>query len=110
MRSTSIIATAIIMSIVVVLVAFIAAESAQYSNPVTVQSNGIATVETSNGTQVYNDVEYVTGTFHSFKAEAIMPIDNNPITLPNTSAPHGTHTCNMGTFTVTTDQDCSELN
>ncbi len=101
------IATTILIALTI-LIAVIASESVQYSNPITIE-NGVTYVTTDQGDQVYSDVEYITGHVVSVKPVAINTLDSTPVALPNTSAPNGAHTCDMGKFTVTTDQNCAEL-
>lgn len=101
----------ILIAVLTVAVALIFADQSQYSNPITVDS-GKVTIATTNGTQSYNDVEYITGNVVSVKPSAIMPV--TPVSLPNTSAPHGTNTCTMvdnhgNNYDVSTDQTCDTL-
>ena len=102
----------IAMIVVTIALALISADSAQYSNPITIE-NGKAMIATSNGTVVYSDVEYITGYAVSVKPSAILTsADSTPSALPNTSSAHGVYTCDNvsnGThFTVTNDTPCAE--
>lgn len=106
-RSTIIIATIAII-VLTIAIALIAAENAQYTQPITIK-NGVAYAQTANGEMTLdsiheNDVQIVAQRISGYNAPK-----NVPATLPNTSAPHGTHTCDFGTYQVTTDQACEDL-
>jgi len=105
MSRSSIVITAIAIAMITVLTALVASEVSQYNSNIIVK-NGVGYVQTVNGVEsldhVYeNDIPIV-----YVKATGYNAL---PSSLPNTSAPHGTHTCNMGSYTVTTDQVCSDL-
>lgn len=106
-KSTLAIIIAVIMVLTVVS-GYIASESAQYNNPISIK-HGVAFVQTTSGEVSMSDVNENSISIVSVKVTGYNGSNNTPATLPNTSAPHGDHTCNMGTFTVTTDQDCSAL-
>jgi hypothetical protein len=106
MNTRTIASITILIAILTILISVIASESAQYTNPIQTL-DGVTMITTDDGDQVYTDVEYISSHVVSVKPVAINTIA--PITLPNTSAPHGTITCDMGTYTVTTDQSCDNL-
>jgi hypothetical protein len=106
-RSTTAIVTILIV-VLTIAIALIVADQSQYSNPIHT-IDGVTLITTDQGDQVYQSVEYIKGNVMSVKPSAISTIETTPASLPNTSAPHGTHTCDMGTYQVTTDQSCDNL-
>lgn len=109
MRKSTILIVTIMIAVVTIAIGIIASESAQYQNPITVDS-GKAMIVTDNGAQAYTDVEYITGHVVSVKAMAILTIDSAPSTLPNTSSANGSITCTLSShgvsFTVTGNTPC----
>jgi len=111
MQTRSIVMFTLIVSLVVIACGLYAADQSQYSNPIHVV-NGVAHVTTTNGDQVYSDVEYINGSLVSVKPAAINTATVTPITLPSTSTPFGSFTCSMSshgvTFTVTNNTPCDQ--
>ncbi len=112
MRATNIILTSIVIAVVTILIAFVVADNAQYSNPIHVV-NGVAHITTDRGDVVYSDVEYIAGNVLSVKPSAILSITVTPSALPSTSAPSGIYTCAMvdshgNAFDVTSNTPCND--
>jgi|SRR5215216_2444843 len=113
LRNRTIAIIAIALSIAVILIALIASESAQYTNPIHVE-NGVTMISTTQGDQVYSDVEYIHGESVSVKLVAITtiktPLTVIPAELPHASVAHGDYTCNLSNhgvnFTVTQTTPC----
>lgn len=111
MRRSTIAIITIAIIILTIAIALIAAENAQYTQPITVK-NGVAMVDMGDHSVALDTVNENDQTIPSMKItgyNAPKTNDSTPAELPNTSAPHGTHTCDMGSFTVTTDQACEDL-
>ena len=110
MQTRSLILSTILIAILSSILGFVAVDSASYSTPI-MTVNGKAMVQTDHGTQAYADVEYI----HVVESAKPMPINTvTPLSLPNTSAPHGNNTCAMvdsngNSYSVTTDQACDVL-
>ena len=108
----------IALFIIVPVSALFAADNAQYTHPITVV-NGIAMVDMGDHNATLDSVNENDQTIpaqrisgYNGNGNGNNGNDSTPITLPNTSAPHGTYTCTNVlrgvAFTVTNDTPCNE--